>query len=167
MSKRLLVVLSTLFLGAAILVAVAGCGGGGSTGPSNQVIKPTFVDAKVTGDTVAVSLSDVQKAKMAHFRVPTAQGNLVFMAYDFGGKVVTRASVCPPCQSQSFSLKGNTLVCNSCGTIFSASSGDGMSGPCVAYPKAVVATAVADGNLTMTTGDMVTAYQNTLKPGKP
>ena len=166
MSKRVLVVVLGLLIGVSVLLGIVGCGGGGA-GSSNQAIRPTFVEPVISGESVAVRVADVETKKMTHFRVRTPQGNEVFMAYDLGGKTIVRASVCPPCQSQSFSLKGTTLVCDTCGTIFSATSGDGMSGPCVAYPKAAANYSVVDGNITMTTGDLVAAYQNTLKPGKP
>jgi uncharacterized membrane protein len=105
---------------------------------------------------------------MLHFKVPTDQGNkLNYMAYSLNGKTYVRANVCPPCNSVGFSLKGNTLVCNSCGTTFKASDGGGISGACKAYPKAEVAYSDDGSSLTMNRADLVTAYQNTRQKGRP
>lgn len=166
MVRKVLVALTGLLLAVSVLLVFTGCGGAGA-GTSNQRIRPTFVEPAITGENVAVSLAEVQAKKMIHFRVLTPAGKEVFMAYDLPGKTMVRASVCVPCQSQSFSLEGTTLVCDACGTKFSATSGDGISGACVAYPKAAVEYTVVNGNITMTTGSLVAAYQNTLKPGKP
>jgi hypothetical protein len=149
-------------------LSVAACGGGGGGGGAyGQKIRPTFVEPAVAGESVSIRLADVKAQRMTHFRVTTPEGTEVFMAYDLNGKTTVRASMCPPCRSQSFSLQGNTLVCDSCGTVFSAVSGDGMSGACVAYPKASVDFTVNNEDLTMKTSDLITAYQNTLRPGKP
>jgi len=89
------------------------------------------------------------------------------MAYILDGKIYARANVCPPCRSVGFSLSGDILVCNSCSTKFKATTGEGVSGACVKYPKASVSYTISDGNVVMNKADLVTAYQNTLNPGWP
>ena len=59
------------------------------------------------------------------------------------------------------------LVCDTCGTTFKATTGDGIGGACVRYPKAPVPNQVKDGNIVMNRADMIAAYQNTLSPGWP
>jgi hypothetical protein len=81
--------------------------------------------------------------------------------------VYVRASVCPPCRGKTYTLNGDILVCDTCGTTFNAKNGMGIAGACVNYPKAAVQYTVADGNLVMNMGDLTTAYQNTLKAGLP
>ena len=90
---------------------------------------------------------------------------MAFMAYKLDGERHVRANVCPPCRSEGFSLSGDILVCDRCGTRFEASTGDGISGACKGYPKAEAAHVVSGGNLTMDIDDLVTAYQETQRAG--
>ncbi len=59
------------------------------------------------------------------------------------------------------------MICDTCGTQFSARTGEGVSGACLNYPKAPVTWEIKDSKLVMRTEDMKTAYLNTLKPGLP
>ncbi len=104
---------------------------------------------------------------MLHFRVTDQDANMAFMAYQLDGERYVRANVCPPCRSVGFSLSGDILVCNSCGTKFEASTGDGISGACRDYPKAEVAHAISGDKITMDTDDLINAYLDTEKPGWP
>lgn len=130
-------------------------------------IKATRIEAQVEGDRVSISKSAVDAAWNAHFEISTADDTLPFMAYRLGDQTYVRASICPPCRSRSFTLDGNVLVCDACGTRFEAGTGKGISGPCKAYPKAAVAYSVDGGNIAMNLSDLVTAYENTTKPGLP
>ena len=76
-----------------------------------------------------------------------------------------RANVCPPCKSIGFSLDNETLVCDRCATTFDAVNGDGIGGACVDFPKAPVACEITDARIVMNVGDLVTAYEETIKPG--
>jgi nitrite reductase/ring-hydroxylating ferredoxin subunit len=67
--------------------------------------------------------------------VKTDIGELSVIAYRFDNKVFVRSNVCPPCNSIGFTLKNNTLVCDSCGTVFDAATGKGIEGGCVGYSK--------------------------------
>jgi len=136
------------------------------TVPEGEV-KATWIEAQVEGDRVSISQSAVDAAWNTHFEVTTADGKLPFMAYRLGDETYVRASICPPCRSRSFTLDGNVLVCDACGTRFEAETGKGISGACKAYPKASVAYSVNGGNITMKESDLVTAYENTTKPGLP
>ncbi len=149
-----------MILGALALVVTA-CGG-------SQMVKPTWITPQVSGKTVSILTSEVEKNTMTHFRIPAATGgSLTFMAYKLDGKIQARADVCPPCRSTSFSLSGDTLVCNTCSTVFDAKTGDGISGACVNYPKAAIAYENSNGNIVMNADTLVTAYQNTLEAGLP
>jgi nitrite reductase/ring-hydroxylating ferredoxin subunit len=123
---------------------------GNGTGKSlNGTFQQITVKAAVSGDTVTVPLSDVQNNRNVNFRVNTANDYYVFMAYQYGDQTYVRADVCVPCGSESFTLKNATLVCNSCGTIFDAKTGAGVS-----------------GNLGMKWADMAAAYQKTTTPAR-
>jgi hypothetical protein len=98
------------------------------------------------------------------------QGTAGFMAYTQGSNVMVRASICVPCRGQTYTVSGNKLICDTCGTVFSAETGKGISGvtACKGYPKASVPfTTSADGSLVMSKADLLTAFENTLAPGLP
>ena len=130
-------------------------------------IKATWVTAGVEGNSVSVSKSELESAGIIHFKVPSDDGELAFMAYTEDGDINVRANVCPPCRSIGFSLNGDELVCDSCLTRFEADTGAGISGACKDFPKASVDYQTDGDAIVMQTGDLVTAHENTTKPGWP
>ena len=142
---------------------------GNSSQSEKNPVKATWVTPQVTGDLVSVPLSEVEKNTIVHFKVAGASGGktTTYMAYNFDGALNVRANVCPPCRSIGFSLYKGTLVCDTCRTRFDAKTGEGISGACVSYPKAAVAYQISDGNASMSVGDLLAAYQNTISPGLP
>ncbi len=145
-------------------VTTQGTGNGVSSTDSTRY-KPVWLTPEVSGEQVAVLLSSVVDSKMAHFWVTLPSGKEGFMAYRMDGVTYVRADICPPCHSTSFSLEKGILVCDTCGTRFNAKTGQGISGACVNYPKAEVATTLQDGKLVMTQSGLATAYADTLKIG--
>ena len=135
-----------------------------SSKPSGSV-DAKWIDAQVNGDTVSIPESEIENDWNTRFQVQAADGNISAMAYVLDGVIYVRADICPPCRSRGFTLNGNILDCDSCHTKFNASTGDGVSGACVNYPKDSVSYTISDGNVVMSKADIVTAYQNTLKPG--
>ena len=146
-------------------------GGTGGKSGTGEVISPTWMSAEAVqtkGDAVSIPAGEVDSGKMLHFAANFGEGTRQnFMAYISDGETHVRANVCPPCRSVGFSLAGDILVCDSCGTRFTASTGVGISGACKDYPKAEVAHTISDGTITMEMGDLLAAYQNTEKPGWP
>ena len=138
-------VLILVIAGMAVFTA---CGGAPARkGP----ISPTWLKPALNEATVSLSLGDIEKYTMTHFRVSMPLENknfdLPFMAYKLGDQVYARANVCVPCGSESFTLDGDKLVCDSCGTIFDAGTGAGRSGvaACQSYPKAAVPLSLQQG----------------------
>lgn len=153
-------VMTVLLLGVALFLAA--CGGQGAA------VKAKWIEAQLAGDVISIPVGAVNSNKIVHFKVPAAPGNDInFMAYDLDGQLIIRANVCPPCRSVGFSLKGDTLVCDTCATTFKAKTGAGIAGACVGYPKAAVPYAISDGKMVMQSNDLVLAYQNTNEPGLP
>jgi hypothetical protein len=132
--------------------------------PSGK-IKVTEITPTVSVDSVSVPVSTVQSKWNTHFLVDTKAGTIGFMAYVLDDKIIVRASICPPCRGKTYTLDGSKLVCDTCGTVFDAVTGKGISGACVNYPKDSVAYQISGGNLVMKIDDMIAAYQDTLKPG--
>ena len=151
----LLVILSSMVL--------AACS---NQAPISTPIKATWIKPVVTGDLVSVSASEVEKDTITHFKINTPTNELAFMVYKYDGQLYARASICPPCRSESFSLVKNTLVCDTCGTVFDAKTGSGIKGACVVFDKAAVPYEVKNGNIIMKWADLVTAFRNTQNPGK-
>jgi nitrite reductase/ring-hydroxylating ferredoxin subunit len=138
------------------------CGASGTNNGTGSVARPTWIDASVEGNTVSIPVGLVENGKIVNFRV-TYQGTN--MAYQLGGQIYVRTALCPPCRSESFSLDGNVLDCDTCHTRFSATTGEGLKGACRAYPKAEAQYTVAGDKLTMDITDLATAYQDTKNPG--
>jgi hypothetical protein len=144
-----------------VVLTVAGCSSKAAAVGSTQI------NAAVDGEKVSLSASEVAATTNARFAVKTPAGQETFMAYQLGKDLHVRADICPPCRSVSFTLKGDILSCDRCGTTFNAVSGKGVSGACVNYPKAAVPYQVTDGKVVMQISDLDTAYQNTVAPGLP
>ncbi|MBM3157107.1 MAG: DUF2318 domain-containing protein [Chloroflexi bacterium] len=136
-----------------------------TVGGTAGIIHPTWVTAKVEGNVASIPLSGVNSGKMIHFEVANQGTKMTFMAYQSGGKTYVRASVCPPCRSRNFSLAGDFLDCDSCHTRFKASTGAGISGPCVNYPKAEAVYTINGDNITITMENLTKAYTDTLEIG--
>ena len=134
--------------------------------PSGPIAQK-WIEPQVAGDKVSIPVSELENNWNTRFKLQTAGGEITAMAYILDGKIYARANVCPPCRSVGFSLSGDILVCNSCSTKFKATTGEGVSGACVKYPKASVSYTISDGNVVMNKADLMTAYQNTLNPGWP
>lgn len=149
----------------AMILSIVACSG--NNAQSNEPIKATWIEPQVVGDIVSIPLSEVENSKMTHFKLATIDGDIAFMAYDIDGKLYVRANVCPPCRSIGFSLSKDILVCDTCQTTFKAKTGDGISGACVAYPKAAVPYEISDGKIIMMGNDLLSAYQITNEPGWP
>lgn len=118
--------------------------------------------ATCAGSGLGRSCHRTSSDKIVHFTVTAEDARMTFTAYELAGQVYVRAAICPPCRSESFSLKKDTLVCNTCGTEFRASDGQGTSGACKGYPKAEVAHTIAGDRLTMNVVDLVAELRLTL-----
>ena len=154
------VISAILFLAVLSLTVLTACGGKAAAG---SVYPSKLVQANVAGETVSIPLADVQENVNSKFTVGVNTYEISFMAYQFEGTIYVRADICPPCRSESFTLDNDRLVCDTCGTVFQAGSGQGVSGPCVKYPKASVTHEVKDGKIVMNAGDLVKAYNETLE----
>jgi nitrite reductase/ring-hydroxylating ferredoxin subunit len=156
------VLLATLVL---VLLGTMGCSGRKAESTTGDKVQPTWIDAQVEGDAISIPLSEVESGKMIQFKVISGGTDMTFMAYTLSGQIYVRAALCPPCRSESFSLAGDTLDCDTCHTKFKADTGEGVSGACKNYPKAEVPYTINSDKITMDMGNLVSAYQNTQSPG--
>jgi len=123
------------------------------------------LEAVRDGDIVTVPLAAIEGAANGEFSVTLEDRLLDFMAYLVDGELFVRAAACPPCDSRVYALDGDELICEACATRFDAWTGEGIDGACIDYPKAEVAYEVGGGLVSMTTADLVTAWDETLAPG--
>lgn len=135
--------------------------------PPSGAVKVTKIEVKPHGNLLAIPLSTVKSRKNTEFMADAGQGPESFMAYIHDNQLHIRASICVPCQGKTFTLKGDLLVCDTCGTTFSASTGDGVAGACMRYPKAQVGYQIEGDRVLMSKSDLLIAYKNTIGAGWP
>ena len=168
---RMIVATGFLLAGVLVTLGLAACSGGTASAAapasSNIRVSPTWITPDISGTTVSVAENVVKSNINTDFELPTDKGTAYFMVYEYNGKTYARADVCVPCRSISFTLYKGNLVCDSCGTVFKATDGTGVSGACVRYPKAAVPYQIVDGKIVMSQADLITAFENTLEPGLP
>ena len=172
--KKIFVVCSfSILLFASAAFILAGCASGqanaqtpqNAPGVQGNTFRATPVTPVINNDNVSVAVNDVSTSRNVEFNVKFDQGTASFMAYTYNNSTYVRASICVPCRGRSYTLKGSNLVCDTCGTVFSAQTGKGISGvtACKSYPKASVAYTMADGNIVMTKADLLQAFETTLQ----
>lgn len=172
--KRITLTGLILLLGVTLFAA---CSGSDSTRPVGGdkvvsepppgLIKATWITPQMSGEIGSIKLQEVEQNWNTHFGLGDAYDNMNFMAYLYDGQLHVRANVCPPCRSVGFSLDGNELVCDRCGTRFNAETGAGISGACKNYPKAAVTYEIADGQVVMPINELAQAYSDTTVAGLP
>lgn len=84
---------------------------------------------------IILPLDVVNEKKFVKFDYTGSNTTIPLLAYlTEDGKVVTAISLCEPCDSKSFHIKGSNLICNSCGTTWNLNSLEALSGSCRKYP---------------------------------
>ena len=116
----------------------------GAADYTGKTLQTTKIKAEIAGDKVSVNLDDIKNKQMVTFDVPginftlnngTPFDYLPVLAYvSSKGNVVVASSLCEPCSGITFSISGDTLVCNSCGTTWDLESLKGIAGGCTQYP---------------------------------
>jgi len=163
--NRLVIISAVIVVIIGVSIYFAMFAGNGSSTPSNELIKATWIEPQVAGDTVSIPVSEVENNRNVHFNVKTRDEDMNFMAYVLDGEISVRANVCPPCRSIGFSLEEAVLVCDRCATTFKAKTGEGIEGACVDFPKAAVPYEINGGNIAMKGTDLIAAYQDTIESG--
>ena len=152
-----------------LLVAAFGLGCIGEDSGTAQAgpVKATWITADVNGDVVSIPASVVNDNTNVHFKVNTNTelGEIAVMAFVLGDEIVIRSNVCPPCRSIGFSLDDTVLVCDSCSTTFDATTGNGIQGACVDYPKENIPYTESGGIIVMDINDIITGHENTVIRG--
>jgi uncharacterized protein len=92
------------------------------------------------GKAVVATLNDLKEKKFIYTEYQ-AKGKRVPLTAIVkpNGKVVVAVSICEPCNSESFRIIGNTLICNACDTTWELDTFKGLSGGCQDYPPDILA----------------------------
>jgi uncharacterized Zn finger protein (UPF0148 family) len=103
---------------------------------SAERLDHTITMAFVKDNTIILPLNLVIEKKFVRFQIAGSNTNdLPIVAYlTEDGKVVTAVSMCEPCNSTEFHIKGSNLICNSCGTTWNLNDLKAISGSCGKYP---------------------------------
>ena len=106
------------------------------------------VPAKVENRKIILPLDLLRERKFIAFQYSTELNNIPLLAYITGeGKVVTAVSMCEPCNSTRFHMKGDKLVCNSCGSTWELNDLEPVSGSCGKYPPDALPNTVAGNEI--------------------
>lgn len=130
----------------------------GSAVPSGQVeavdyargarIEQIPIQVAQADGTITVPLAEIRGKKLVGFSFTGPNGTLPLLSYIApSGKVVTAVSMCEPCNSTTFHIEGDQLVCNTCGTRWDLENLGGISGGCLSYPPDAFPNAVAGDNV--------------------
>ena len=94
----------------------------------------TKVEAIVKNGVVEVSLEAVREKRLISFEYNGVDGSIPLLAYVTpSGKIVTAVGLSEPCNSKSFHLEGNEIVCNLCFTRWDLETLKGNSGECAGH----------------------------------
>ncbi len=103
-----------------------------------RLVSMTKVEPVIEEDTIKILFSEVENNDIVYFEVANDEGTLVpLMAYITpSGRVFAGSSMCEPCGGRTFSLAGETLVCDNCRTTYSIESHEFIAGSviCGAFP---------------------------------
>lgn len=93
------------------------------------------IQAKVENGKIIIPLDIVKQNKFVKFAYSGNNGDVPLLAYiSEEGKVITAISMCEPCNSTTFHIQKDELICNSCGTTWDLNNMDAISGSCGKYP---------------------------------
>lgn len=120
----------------------------------NEVNYPLFpmgmvpITAKVENGKIIIPLDIVKDKKFVSFSYNGSGITVPLLAYiSEEGKVITAISMCEPCNSTSFHIKGSELVCNSCGTTWEVDNLEAISGSCGKYPPDPIPSVVVGNDI--------------------
>ena len=101
------------------------------------------IPSRVENGRIILPLDLVKEKKFVAFNYQMPNSVVPLLAYVSGeGKIVTAISMCEPCNSHRFHIKGEELICNSCGSKWKVDNLEAISGSCGKYPPDAIPNAV-------------------------
>ncbi|RPJ04025.1 MAG: DUF2318 domain-containing protein [Deltaproteobacteria bacterium] len=107
----------------------------GKTDSPGEAIRMTEIAAKIEKGKISIPLKSVQEKKIVRFEYEGNGARIPLLSYVTPtGKVVTAVSVCEPCRSTRFHIRGKSIVCNACSAEWDLETLKGIRGGCLNYP---------------------------------
>jgi hypothetical protein len=126
-------------------------------GPSAKQMSD--IAATEESGSIVLSLDLLKEKKLIRFVYGDSSSGLPLLAYISGeGKVITAVSICEPCNSTTFHIQGDKIICNSCGTTWELNTLEAVSGSCGRFPPDVLPNTVV-GNKVHINGQLVSRWQ--------
>jgi hypothetical protein len=115
---------------------------------SLAIVPMTRIEATAGKGLVEVPLDVVKKKKLVSFEYKRPDGPIPLLAYMTpSGSIVTAIGLSEPCNSKSFHLEGNEIVCNLCLTRWKLETVEAVRGDCPEYPPEMLVHTIHDGRL--------------------
>lgn len=126
------------------LIGGSPSGGGAGAG----TIRMTDIELASAGGELSVPLATVREKGLVRFVYKGEKEEIPLLAYVApSGKTVAAVSMCEPCASTRFTIQGNRIVCNACGSVWDLETLKGISGGCLRYPPDRLESTEKDGKL--------------------
>lgn len=114
-----------------------------------EFVSMTVVETTIEGEWLTIPLAAVDEHGIVYFEVENDEGFQVpLMAYvGPSGQIFAGSSMCEPCRGRTFSLAGETLVCDTCRTTYTIEEHEFISGSpvCGKYPPVSMDPIVEEG----------------------
>jgi hypothetical protein len=114
-----------------------------------EFVSMTSVEPIVEEGRIEIPLEEVAENNIVYFEIANDEGFLVpLMAYITpSGRLFAGSSMCEPCGGRTFSLAGETLVCDTCRTTYTIEDHQFLSGSraCGSYPPVNMNPVLKDG----------------------
>lgn len=139
------VVLIVVFVG---LMTFSNSGSGTTAAaPIQQVLGTTTV---VEGGRVSISAAEVASSRLVAWDYKKGNVTTPLLAYATpSGALKIASRMCEPCNSTSFRIEGDHLVCNACGSRWELETSRGILGGCLNYPPDLLPSTVEGGRLSV------------------
>lgn len=116
-----------------------------------RFVSMTKVEPLVENGRISISFTEVDQNNIVYFEVENNQGLPVpLMAYITPtGRLFAGSSMCEPCRGRTFSLAGETMVCDTCRTTYTIESHRFISGAaaCGSYPPVNLYPVIENGRI--------------------
>lgn len=95
-----------------------------------KVISMTTITPEIKEGNVVFPLNEVDNNNIVYFELENSEAELVpLMAYITpSGRLFVGSSMCEPCRGRTFSLAGETMVCDTCKTTYNIETQEFISG---------------------------------------
>lgn len=122
-------------------------------------LQMTPVLVKVENGKIIIPLDVLKDKKFIRFTYGDPTYGTPLLAYiSSEGKIITAVSVCEPCNSTAFHIRGDKIICNSCGSTWELNDLEAVSGSCGRYPPDAVPNTVV-GNEVQVDEQIVARWQ--------